>query len=270
IYNKDTNQLKNSLSYHDKSEQYKQRNGIEIEEQALQPRRLIQKENFSRGQPVNKRTHLKRPYQGLNNSRTAEKDKNTRDFSQYNYHKRVWKPKEDKAQLVESVDLMWDSFEEGILFAAKRNISFKKILSPQENSRTSSKVHRTDLYQDMISLSQISRKIKKYIETTQIAKWYKIFQKTNKHLREINNRHKIEIQLLNIADIAEIRLWLQDLKEVTNLKEIENFIELRCKCIQNEQGKMLNSLLDRPYNKVKINRVLDQKEENLLTHFTEC
>ncbi|CAG8827509.1 35459_t:CDS:2, partial [Gigaspora margarita] len=58
-------------------------------------------------------------------------------------------------------------------------------------------------------------------------------------------------------------------KKASNLKEIENFIELYYKCIQNEQSKMLNSLLDRPYNKVKIDRVLDQKEENLLTHATE-
>ncbi|CAG8826328.1 14143_t:CDS:1, partial [Gigaspora margarita] len=34
-------------------------------------------------------------------------------------------------------------------------------------------------------------------------------------------------------------------------------------------GKMLNSLLDRPYNRIKIDRVLDQKEENLVTHATE-
>ncbi|CAG8845182.1 27027_t:CDS:2, partial [Gigaspora margarita] len=39
--------------------------------------------------------------------------------------------------------------------------------------------------------------------------------------------------------------------------------------IQNEQGKMLNSLLDYSYNKVKINRVLDQKEENLLIYSIE-
>ncbi|CAG8855226.1 19258_t:CDS:2, partial [Gigaspora margarita] len=40
----------------------------------------------------------------------------------------------------------------------------------------------------------------------------------------------------------------QNEKEVASLKEIENFIELHCKCIQNEQ---------------------DQKEENLVTHATE-
>ncbi|CAG8485137.1 30678_t:CDS:2 [Gigaspora margarita] len=53
------------------------------------------------------------------------------------------------------------------------------------------------------------------------------------------------------------------------MKEIENFIKLYCKHIQNEQDKMLNSLLDHSYNKVKIDRVLDQKEENLLTYSTK-
>ncbi|CAG8845036.1 17556_t:CDS:2, partial [Gigaspora margarita] len=125
------------------------------------------------------------------------------------------------------------------------------ILSSQKNGRMIPKVHRTDLHQDTISLSQISRKIKKCINTIQIAEWHKIFQKTNKYLFEINNYHKIEIQLLNIAD------------------EIENFIKLRYKHIQNEQDKMLNSLLDYSYNKVKIDRVLDQKEKNLLTYSIE-
>ncbi|CAG8852329.1 6593_t:CDS:2, partial [Gigaspora margarita] len=54
--------------------QYKQKNKMEIEEQAVQLRRLTQKENF------------------------IEKDKNTRDFSQYNHYKRAQKPKEDKVQ----------------------------------------------------------------------------------------------------------------------------------------------------------------------------
>ncbi|CAG8857390.1 31022_t:CDS:1, partial [Gigaspora margarita] len=78
--------------------QYKQKNRMEIEEQGVQLRRLTQKENFSRNQPVNERIHLKRPYQVLNNSRIVKKDKNTRDFSQYNHYKRAQKPKEDKVQ----------------------------------------------------------------------------------------------------------------------------------------------------------------------------
>ncbi|CAG8729816.1 44864_t:CDS:2, partial [Gigaspora margarita] len=205
-----TNQLKNRLSYYNKTGQFEQRNGIEIEEQAAQPRRLIQKENFT------------------------DKDKNTRDSSQHNHYKRVQKPKENKAQLVKSVDL---------------------ILSLQKNSRISLKTHRTDLYQDTISLSQISRKIKKCTDTIQITEWHKIFQKTNEYLLEINNCHKIKIQLLKVAEIAEIRLWLQDLKEekeVTNLKEIESLLNY--------------DSFNRPYNKIKIDRVLDQNKENLLTY----
>ncbi|CAG8741586.1 11757_t:CDS:2 [Gigaspora margarita] len=117
---------------------------METEEQALQSRKLIQKENFSKNQPVNEQIYLKRLYQDLNNSRTSEKDKNTRDSIQ---HKRFQKPKEDKVQPVES--------------------------------------------------------------------------------------------------------------------EIENFINLRCKHIQNKQSKMLNSLLDCSYNIVKIDRILDQERYTL-------
>ncbi|CAG8726112.1 37629_t:CDS:2 [Gigaspora margarita] len=76
------------------------------------------------------------------------------------------------------------------------------------------------------------------------------------------------IQSLNLPSWEELDNT-QNEKEATNLKEIENFIELCCKYIQNKQSKILNSLLDRPYNKIKIDRVLDQKEENLVTHTTE-
>ncbi|CAG8789036.1 43716_t:CDS:2, partial [Gigaspora margarita] len=61
----------------------------------------------------------------------------------------------------------------------------------------------------------------------------------------------------------------QNKREATNLKKIKNFIELCYKRIQNKQSKILNSLLDQPYNKVKIDKVLDQKEKNLSTHDTE-
>ncbi|CAG8759794.1 3048_t:CDS:2, partial [Gigaspora margarita] len=59
-------------------EQCEGKNRIEIEEQIVQPRRLLQKENIRRDQLVNERVHLKRPYQALNNSRLVEKDQNKR------------------------------------------------------------------------------------------------------------------------------------------------------------------------------------------------
>ncbi|CAG8747448.1 12868_t:CDS:2, partial [Gigaspora margarita] len=161
---------------------------------------------------------------------------------------------EELDNTVNNLNKMWDSFEKGFLFAAKRNFLTKRILFTPEKSKMNSKTCRTDLHQDTFSLSQISREIKKYIDSIQRTEWPKIFEKTNMQLHEINIRHEIGIQLINKA---------------TNLKEIENFIKLRCKRIQNKQSKMLNSLLDRPYNKIKIDRVLDQKEENLVTHATK-
>ncbi|CAG8479779.1 5724_t:CDS:2 [Gigaspora margarita] len=40
---------------------------MEIEEQIVHPRKLSQKENIRRDQPINEQAHLKRPYQALNN-----------------------------------------------------------------------------------------------------------------------------------------------------------------------------------------------------------
>ncbi|CAG8794796.1 627_t:CDS:2 [Gigaspora margarita] len=168
---------------------------------------------------------------------------------------------EELDNTVDSLNKMWDSFEEGFLFAAKRNFSTKRILSLVKKSKMNSKTSRTNLHQDTFSLNQISRKIKKCIELIQRTEWPKIFEKTNIHLYEINIRHEIGIQLINSTN--------QNEKKVANLKEIENFIKLHCRHIQNKQGKMLNTLLDQSYNKIKIDRVLDQKEENLVTHTTE-
>ncbi|CAG8736500.1 44698_t:CDS:2 [Gigaspora margarita] len=134
---------------------------------------------------------------------------------------------------MDNLNKIWDSFEEGFLFAAKQNFP----------------------------TNQISREIKKCIDSIQKTEWPKIFERTNMHLHEINIRHEIGIQLINSTD--------QNEKEAANLKETENFIELCYKHIQNEQSKILNSLLDQPYNKIKIDRVLDQKEENLVTYATE-
>ncbi|CAG8841290.1 43107_t:CDS:1, partial [Gigaspora margarita] len=83
------------------AEQHKEKNRIEIEEQIVYPRKLLQKENIKRDQPVNERAYLKRPYQALNNSRSSEKNQNKRGISQHNHHKRFQKSKEVNAQLVE-------------------------------------------------------------------------------------------------------------------------------------------------------------------------
>ncbi|CAG8738089.1 1229_t:CDS:2 [Gigaspora margarita] len=155
-----------------------------IKEQIVHPKELSQIENIGRVQPVNERAHLKRPYQALNNSRSVEKDQNKRGISQQNHHKRFQKSKGVDAQPVESEELdntvdnlnkMWDSFEEGFLFTAKRNFSTKRILSSPVKGKMNSKTRRTDLHQDTFSLSQISREIKKCIDSTQRTEWPKIF-----------------------------------------------------------------------------------------------
>ncbi|CAG8838091.1 34523_t:CDS:2, partial [Gigaspora margarita] len=265
LTDKDTNRLKNSFSYHDKAKQSKEENGMVIEKQIVHPKKLAQKENIRRDQPISERAHLKRPFQALNNSRSVEKDQNKRGFSQQSHRKKFQKSTEVDAQPVEK-DLInflkKQKIIQSLTLPSWEELDNTRILSLPKKGKMNSKTSRTDLHQDTFSLSQISRKIKKCIDSIQRTEWPKIFERTNMHLYEIDIRHEIGIQLINSTDIAEIRLWLQDLKgwwfilnkrwqnekEAANLKEIENFIELRCKCIQNEQ---------------------DQKEENLVTHATE-
>ncbi|CAG8846539.1 7039_t:CDS:1, partial [Gigaspora margarita] len=90
--------------YHDEAKQSKKENGMVIEKQIVHPKKLPQKENIRRDQPVNEQAHLKRPFQALNNSRSVEKDQNKRGISQQNHHKRFQKLKEFNIQPVESVD----------------------------------------------------------------------------------------------------------------------------------------------------------------------
>ncbi|CAG8853636.1 20802_t:CDS:2, partial [Gigaspora margarita] len=112
------------------------------------------------------------------------------------------------------------------------------------------------------------------LKTPSINK-YNLVQKISKEKQAIFLLDKASKEIGTIIEKISLtfqrnrKLFKQNEKEAANLKEIENFIELYYKRIQNEQGKILNSLLDQPYNKIKINRVLDQKEENLVTHATE-
>ncbi|CAG8523763.1 38017_t:CDS:1 [Gigaspora margarita] len=91
-----------------------------IEEQIVHPKKLLQKENIRRDQPVNERAHLKRPFQALNNSRSVKKDQNKRGISQHNHHKRFQKSKEFDAQPVESMDLLKEILERLTLLESRK------------------------------------------------------------------------------------------------------------------------------------------------------
>ncbi|CAG8829667.1 21353_t:CDS:1, partial [Gigaspora margarita] len=95
-------------------------NRIEIEEKLAQSRKLLQKENIRRDQPINEQVHLKRPYQALNNSRSLEKDQNKKGISQHNYYKRLQKLKEVNVQQVESVDLLRKILERLTLLESRK------------------------------------------------------------------------------------------------------------------------------------------------------
>ncbi|CAG8730343.1 2649_t:CDS:2, partial [Gigaspora margarita] len=86
-----------------------------------------------------------------------------------------------------------------------------------------------------------------------MTEWSKIFGKTNVHLREIKSSQN----------------WDPTYKQYRCSRNQALVTKLKGLVVHSEQDKMLNSLLDQPYNKVKIDRVLDQKEKNLLTHAIE-
>ncbi|CAG8794798.1 628_t:CDS:1, partial [Gigaspora margarita] len=129
LTDKDTNRLKNSFFHHDEAKQSEEENGMVIEEQIVHPKKLPQKENIRRNQPINERAHLKRPFQALNNSRSVEKNQNKRGISQHNHHKRFQKSKGFDVQPVESVDLLREILERLTLLE-----SIERYMDPPNHS----------------------------------------------------------------------------------------------------------------------------------------
>ncbi|CAG8787338.1 15976_t:CDS:2, partial [Gigaspora margarita] len=179
--------------------------------------------------------------------------------------------------LVVNINRAWDSIEEGILSAAKGNIPYKRISNSIHTINKKEK-HRTNLHEDTITVSWLYRKLKKSISIPQTLRARGEIERINKQIRAINERNSTNIQQLRIIDLTNDRSWLQDLKgwwhilnrkwkqkmEADKLREIKKFIDLCCQKIQNEQDKMLDSLLDRPISKIQLDHLLDQNKAELV------
>ncbi|CAG8836516.1 19221_t:CDS:2, partial [Gigaspora margarita] len=139
-----------------------------------------------------------------------------------------------------------DSFENGILYAAKKNIPHKKLKKGAPNNIRSNKFDKNSasviLKKDIISLSRIYKSLKCQYKTTKAASLSEdIVADFNHQVREINEKYGLEI-MLKIE------------KEKT--KHIEDLVNQRCAMIKNKQGRMIQSLLEKPFCKVSIDRVL--------------
>ncbi|CAG8472863.1 14462_t:CDS:2, partial [Gigaspora margarita] len=118
------------------------------------------------------------------------------------------------------LDRIWDSFEKGILYAAKKNIPHKKLKKRAPNNLRPNKFDKN---------------------STTASLSVDVVADFNHQVREINKKYGLEI-MLKI--------------ENEKSKHIEDLVNQQCAIIKNEQGRMIQSLLEKTFCKVSIDRVL--------------
>jgi hypothetical protein len=148
--------------------------------------------------------------------------------------------------------------------AAKKKLPKKRILNTLENKKKKAKEAK---------LSKI---------LTQLGRWISIGKinirvgLTKDNIKELNEElHYINYQQKTYIDTTQSE-WsqelIEDLKgwwkilytrrtseiEALRQKEIKDFTEKRCQMIRNDQGKMINSLLDKPYKKIQIDKIIEE------------
>jgi exonuclease III len=169
----------------------------------------------------------------------------------------------------EDLDEIWEVLSKSILEAARKSLPKKKVLNTTKNKKNN-KARKSELTK---ALSQLGRWIslgKKNIKLGLISENIEDF---NIIVEYINEQHKTSIEKITEIwteeIISDVRGWWKILYkrraeeiERQRLKEIEQNIERRCQMINGKQGRMLMSLLDKPLNKIRIDRLVELEDLN--------
>ena len=171
------------------------------------------------------------------------------------------------------LNLMWDAIEEAITEAANKQIPRKKIFNTKENRRQGQK--RIKQHRHIIELQQIIKraKLRKNTRTEEVERI-----KINNKLKAIGKEVGVILPKLHRqwseAWIDDIKGWQRIFKEkrkeeweYVQRKQIEENVNRRCEMIKTDQGRMIASLLNKPYKKIMLDRYLVQDKEkvNLVT-----
>ncbi|CAG8818957.1 39932_t:CDS:2, partial [Gigaspora margarita] len=125
----------------------------------------------------------------------------------------------------------------------------EKLSNLEEKQKKTEEGKKSKTYKAIVQLSKCIRKEKKN-QTQKIDTVLR--EEMIQGIREINKKLNIEI-----ASIGEYWSNKAD-KNHAKLKEIQERINDRCEIINGKQGKMLASLLDKPFNKIKIDRLVKE------------
>ncbi|CAG8829381.1 3095_t:CDS:2, partial [Gigaspora margarita] len=162
-----------------------------------------------------------------------------------------------------AIDKMWESFEDGIIYAAKKNIPFKIIKGSQPNykvkHKSKEKKGRSLLHTSTIQISKLYRKLTKMYKTSKFID-SKTLLESNQIILEVNTKLDTQIQALSNTISKEMRVlfrcWGLE-KEKKKFKDIKMYTDLRCKMLQNDQGRMLRNLLDKSFRSIKLDHILE-------------
>src|SRR5260364_217343 len=166
------------------------------------------------------------------------------------------------------LDYLWDIIQNAIIKAANQTLPKKKILNTG-CSRKRSKV-KTELEKSILVLGKIIRgicdgKVSQLNSNTVVS--------ANSNISYINKKLNLEIGLLQPQSLEEgeqdLCGWKKILEKkcltentISSNKKIQEKVEKRCEMIVNNQGQMLVSLLNKPYNKIIINKLVLEKQDH--------
>src|SRR6185437_7797249 len=109
---------------------------------------------------------------------------------------------------------------------------------------------------------------------------FSIIDSANNTILNINRTLDLEIDMIQAQKLDEgeqdLRGWKKILEKKCLLenissrnKEIQEKIEKRCEMIANNQGQMLNSLLNKSYNKIVLNKIIIENQDHSRELITE-
>ncbi|CAG8849550.1 30500_t:CDS:2, partial [Gigaspora margarita] len=111
-----------------------------------------------------------------------------------------------------AIDKMWESFEDGIIYTAKKNIPFKIIKGSQPDykvkHKSKEKKGRSLLYTSTIQISKLHKKLTKMYRTSEFIDSRTLLE-SNQIILEVNTKVDTQVQALSNTISKE---WLDDLK----------------------------------------------------------
>ena len=165
---------------------------------------------------------------------------------------------------------IWDILEEAIIIAASKHIPKKKIYNTVTNRRCNQKARQQE--ENIVKLQRLIKyaKTKKGQEVTEEER-----NEVNEKLKILGKKEGANLPKLQrhwseawIEDMKGWRKLLQEKKkkewEQVQRKQIEENIDKRCEMIKTDQGKMIASLLNRPYKKIVLDRFIEQEGEETI------